>query len=117
MGYLKSLALFGAMMTVSLTSFAEEKCENYAKASAIRAYKAELPTIQGSDGISYIALLLGEQSGLGLFDYIVSIGENNEDGDYWEIDYAVRVQALEETDKCETVSTTKLFLRSEPRDY
>lgn len=65
-------------------------CSNYAKSGAIRAYKAEMGTVQGSDGIQYtakLATIIGDVA-----SYVVSISDNNEDGERWTVDYSVQVQ-------------------------
>lgn len=66
------------------------RCENYAKYAAIDAYKAKMGSVQGSDGIKSVAILIKKK---GLYiDYKVTISDNNEDGDTWNIDYLVQIQ-------------------------
>lgn len=87
-----SIALF------SLSTFA---CENYAKYGAIKAYKAEMGTVQGSDGIEYEATLVGLRNDISA--YVVSISDNNEDGEYWTVDYSVVLNK-----SCKILSVTKI---------
>jgi len=69
---------------------AEGPCSNMAKYAAIRAYKAEMGTVQGSDGIDYSATLIAQRGEFA--GYLVTISDNNEDGDRWEADYNVSVR-------------------------
>ena len=84
-------------MTFFLTSFlslsvlaSEGPCVGFAKFGAIRAYKSEMGTVQGSDGIGYSAVL--KNNNKDIYTYLVTISDNNEDGEYWEVDYDVKVQ-------------------------
>ncbi len=98
------------LMVLSVPVLAEQdRCVNYAKYGAIRAYKAEMGTVQGSHGIEYVAELKGTQ---GVFsDYVVSIYDDNEDGDTWQVDYAVRTETLAKSCKLIFVKKrTSLFL-------
>lgn len=94
------------LISFLLTSVAfagEGPCANKAKYEAIRHYKAESGTIQGSDGPQYSAVLIKANGNV--YDYEVTIADNNEDGDYWEVDYKVRVQ--EKNRACKTIFVKK----------
>ncbi len=78
-------------------------CANMAKFGAIRAYKAEVGTIQGSDGIQYEATLTGVRGEVASF--LVSIYDNNEDGETWTVNYSVVVRKSE--NRCSLVSVNK----------
>lgn len=86
-------SLFSCVFVVFsfLTVFAAGKekatCENMAKNAAIRAYYSEVGVVQGSDGIQYKAKL--EKVDGNVNEFIVSISDNNEDGEAWTIDYYV----------------------------
>jgi len=69
--------------------FAQNNCLNMAKYYAIKAYHSEMGTVQGSDGISYMANLL-EEVGSQL-KFVVTIQDNNEDGESWIVDYLVTI--------------------------
>jgi hypothetical protein len=77
-------------------------CINMAKYGAIRAYKAEMGTIQGSDGIQYEATLTGTRGEFS--SYLVAISDNNEDGESWTVNYTVVVR---KTQICSVVSVKK----------
>lgn len=87
-----------ALMLAATAGFA---CENYAKYSAIKAYKAEVGTVQGSDGIGYDATLIALRGDVSA--YVVSISDNNEDGEYWTVDYQVVLGK-----SCKTLKVTRL---------
>lgn len=98
-----------ALLAFAFTApaFAENSpCANMAKSAAIRAYKAETGTIQGSEGIQYEALLVGVRGNN--YNYLVSISDNNEDGETWEVDYSVVVQSA---GACRVLSTKKVATR------
>ena len=77
-----------AVIALSQLSLGETKlCENYAKYAAIRAYKSEVGTIQGSEGIEFSATLLKLKNEW--VEYQVTISDNNEDGETWTVDYWV----------------------------
>ncbi len=58
---------------------------------AIRRYKAEVGTVQGSEGVGHAAVLL-DQGARETYHYRCTISDNNEDGKYWEVDYRVTVR-------------------------
>lgn len=96
--------IFSLILTFPAFALASDgPCSNYAKHGAIKAYKAEFGTVQGSDGIQYSASLV-EADG-NIFDYLVSISDNNEDGETWTIDYDVRVK--KEGTRCKVVKVRK----------
>jgi len=69
-------------------------CEGFAKAAAIRSYKAEMGTVQGSEGsegIEYGAKIMDNVNPDSAI-YIVDIFDNNEDGDTWTVNYLVEVK-------------------------
>lgn len=82
-------------------------CQNYAKYAAIRAYKAEMGTVQGSTGIEYSAHL--EKKKGNLVEYTVTITDNNEDGEVWDVDYRVKLRAKDGT--CEILNVKKTAVR------
>lgn len=79
-----------------------DPCINMAKYGAIRAYMSETGTVQGSEGIQYSARLVQQQGNV--FDYQVTISDNNEDGETWDVEYEVKVQQRGNTCKVITVS-------------
>jgi hypothetical protein len=95
------LSLF-AFLNVSFAT-PEAPCANFAKFGAIRAYKAEMGTIQGSDGIEYEATLTGTRGELS--SYVVAISDNNEDGETWTVKYSVVVR---KTSACSVVSVKRI---------
>lgn len=98
---------FALMMSLGFSSTvfaAKSPCAGFAKYGAIRAYKAEVGTIQGSEGIEYSATLK-KQSG-DEFTYLVTISDNNEDGETWDVDYIVTTRKLG-TGKCKVLSVQK----------
>jgi hypothetical protein len=90
------------LLISSSMTLAAGPCENKAKYGAIRAYKAEVGTIQGSNGVETKADLVQERNGA--YSYIVSVMDNNEDGEYWTLDYAVVVKGQD----CKIVSVRKI---------
>ncbi len=81
------------ILAVSSLAVAQENtqaCSNFAKYEAIRKYKADTGTVQGSDGIEYSAQLLKETSTQ--YQYVVEISDNNEDGEYWTLAYTVTLE-------------------------
>lgn len=99
---LLSLISFFAQTELTLAEDAST-CANMAKYGAIRAYKAEVGTIQGSEGIQYDATLTGLRGEFASF--LVSISDNNEDGETWTVNYSVVVRKTE--NRCSVVSVTK----------
>lgn len=91
-------------------AFAGETCENYAKYFAIRDYKKNVGDVQGSDGMQ----IESEMISVGTYPdgdeylYTVSISENNEDGDYWTVNYEITLEHKKAAQKC-----TLLKLKSE----
>ena len=78
-------------------------CANFAKNAAIRAYFAEVGTVQGSEGIQYEATLLSSRNNIEA--YLVAISDNNEDGEYWTVDYQVVLNAQ---NNCKVISVKTL---------
>jgi hypothetical protein len=80
-----------AMLSLTASAQANEiPCANMAKYAAIRAYKAEVGEVQGSDGIKYSATVASAR--YNAVFYLVSIRENNEDGESWEFKYSVALR-------------------------
>jgi len=100
-----------ALLALSTPAQANEiPCANMAKYAAIRAYKAEVGEVQGSDGIQYSAFVTDVINGR--ITYLVSISENNEDGERWEFNYYVDLLWLEKADpQCQIQSVTKAVPR------
>lgn len=95
---MKLMTILGLLL--SLNVFANDVCLNQAKYQAIRTYHAETGVVQGSDGITYQGQFL-DQEGESL-RYVVTIQDNNEDGEYWFVDYEVVMKL--ENKKCKKVS-------------
>ena len=93
-------SLFIAALAISSSVFALEQgpCANFAKAAAIRVYKASVGTVQGSDGIQY-EIKKKLQAKLPFYNYIVSISDNNEDGEFWSVDYFVMTKKVKNSCK------------------
>lgn len=97
--FYKSFMIFLAGVAFSSVSYAntQGECANYAKAAAIKAYIAMAGTVQGSEGIQYeIKQKLKAREPF--HNYIVSITDNNEDGEVWTLDYFVMTKI--ENGKC-----------------
>ena len=88
MKFLISIVLFFSATQVLA---ANGPCENFAKAAAIREYKKSAGTIQGSDGIQYSSVQAPDWTNPYL--YTVTISDNKEDGETWEVDYEVQVRS------------------------
>jgi hypothetical protein len=79
-----------ALLSLAASAQANEiPCANMAKYAAIRAYKAEVGEVQGSDGIQYSAVATATRGNY--ISYLVTISENNEDGESWEVGYNVNL--------------------------
>ena len=102
-----TIILFSILIYSSHATASEGPCANMAKREAIRRYKAENGTIQGSDGIGYTAQLLKHNANI--LDYVVTISDNNEDGEYWEVDYYVRLDGR--TQACKIMAVKKGAVR------
>lgn len=101
--------VFLALLALSAPSMAAEfPCANMAKYGAIKAYKSETGTIQGSDGIQTVAVPTSARGNL--ISYLVTISDNNEDGETWEVDYTVVLREIS-TGKCQVLSTKKVAER------
>lgn len=86
----KQIMILIFAVTVSPLAFGTtNSCKNHAKYAAIKAYKAEMGTVQGSDGIECTETLLKKQGKLA--KYKVTISDNNEDGETWDVDYLVQI--------------------------
>ena len=95
--------LIATLFTLSATAFAQSAatdCSNFAKAAASRAYKASVGTIQGSEGIQY-EIKEKLVAKLPFHNYVISITDNNEDGDTWTVDYFVMTKKV--NDKCQVL--------------
>ena len=94
-------------LSFSGTAFAAgDLCSNFAQYFAIREYKNEMGTVQGSEGIGYSAELVKVQGAERTFE--VAINDNNEDGDAWTVTYEVVVKKNTENQKCSLVSIENL---------
>lgn len=84
----QSVAL--AFLVFASTTFAkvDGPCANFAKSAAIKAYKASVGTVQGSDGIEY-EITKKLKARLPFHNYNVAISDNNEDGETWTNTYFV----------------------------
>jgi hypothetical protein len=100
-----------ALLSVAVPAQANEiPCANMAKYAAIRAYKAEVGEVQGSDGMQYSAFATSVNNGR--ITYLVSISENNEDGESWEFGYYVDLRWREKASpQCKIISVTKAVAR------
>lgn len=97
--FYKYLIIITAIMfsSVSYAQKNQGECSNYAKAAAIRLYKATVGTVQGSEGIQY-EIKQKLKARKPFHNYIVSITDNNEDGEVWTLDYFVMTK--KENGKC-----------------
>lgn len=107
--HMKTLVLIVTFLFTTLPCLANSKtCENYGKFGAIRAYKSEVGTVQGSEGISYevIQTLKSEDP---FYNFIVAITDNNEDGDVWTVNYLVKTKKLNKKGKqvCKVISAVR----------
>lgn len=84
---------------LALTQTEIEQCSNQAKAGAIEAYKAEVGVVQGSYGIETSVFFVISYENI--FEYLVCISDNNEDGESWSVEYLVRVK--KDGDKCKII--------------
>jgi len=90
---------------------AETTCENYGKFGAIRAYKSEVGTVQGSEGIEYeITKTVKKEDPF--YSFVVSITDNNEDGEVWTVDYLVETKRTNKKNKkqkpvCQVLSASR----------
>ncbi|MBX3040774.1 MAG: hypothetical protein KF789_08730 [Bdellovibrionaceae bacterium] len=82
-------------------------CANYAKYGALRVYHATMGTVQGSDGAQADARHLNSHGDE--HSYVVTISDNNEDGEGWEADYGVRVRGFNQ--QCQVVFVKELSKR------
>jgi len=80
------------------------ECANHAKSAAIRTYINEVGTVQGSEGIQY-EIKEKLKAKLPFHNYIVSISDNNEDGEYWTVDYFVMTKKV--GDKCQVLKVQR----------
>lgn len=97
-----------AMLSLAAPAQANEiPCANMAKYAAIRAYKAEVGEVQGSDGIQYSAVVTATRGNY--ISYLVTISENNEDGETWEVGYNVNLLWQQNAKpECKILSTKKI---------
>jgi hypothetical protein len=109
---MKSIATLMIFIFFPQTGFsADQMCENYGKFGAIRAYKAEVGTIQGSDGIEYEVKSMAHHDPY--YNFVVTIYDNNEDGEQWSVFYIVKTKKTEKLNKkglpiCKVLSTKKI---------
>ncbi len=85
-------------LTTSVSASISGPCSGHAKSAAIRAYKAQMGTVQGSDGIEY-EIKEKLKAKLPFHNYVVTIFDNNEDGDTWSVDYFVMTKLEGQTCK------------------
>ena len=102
----KFLMVLAALAASSTAMAAKEEtaCAKRAKFGAIRAYKAEVGTVQGSTGIEYDATFLSAKGFVQT--YAVSISEGNDENESWEFTYRVKVQVA--GDGCKLLSVDKV---------
>lgn len=81
-------------------------CEGHAKYGAMKAYAEEMGVVQGSDGATRDATLIDNLNAKKA-TYIVGISDNNEDGEYWTVNYLVKV-GLNRANECQVSSTKKV---------
>lgn len=111
---IKQMMILIFAATVSPLAFGAAKpCENYAKYAAIKAYKAEMGTVQGSDGIGYTATPLWVRSSP--VSYKITISDNNEDGETWTVGYYVELQ-VEQDSRCKILEVRKIKTRDDTED-
>lgn len=97
--------LLGTLL-LSGVAQAANLCEGHAKYGAMTAYMDEMGVVQGSDGATRTATLVDNLDS-NKATYLVSINDNNEDGDYWTVNYLVKV-ALDGENSCQVNSTKKV---------
>lgn len=71
---------------------AQDTCVQYAKYGAIKVYKSEVGEVQGSNGMEHSAEFRAYNPRTGVYTYLVTISDNNEDGDTWDVNYEVEVK-------------------------
>lgn len=104
---MKAILLTVGVLLISASALAQGPCENFAKFGAIRHYKSIMGTVQGSEGIEYSSKFIGTQGNIS--DYVVTIVDNNEDGEMWEVDYSVQVQDTGK--KCKVLAVKQIDAR------
>lgn len=87
---------------------ATQPCENYAKSAAIKTYIKKAGTIQGSDGPEYSSVR--DESFNNPYIYIVTIYDRNEDEDYWEVDFEVKIKKSGNT--CKVIYVQEIASRN-----
>jgi hypothetical protein len=97
---------FALLITLFISSVAQASCEGKATNYAVRAYEAEGP-VQGSEGMEHETKLVSNRQGI--LDYLVTIWDNNEDGEAWEVDYQVVVD--NKTGACKKVLVKMIATR------
>lgn len=106
---MKKILLSVSFSLLSAYSFASTECVNKAKYYAIQTYHAEMGTVQGSDGISYDAKLLNSAK-KSILNYLVSIQDNNEDGETWVAEYKVIIN--NKNGDCQKKSVKQIMVRN-----
>jgi hypothetical protein len=104
----KTILVVAAVLLTSLLAQAKP-CENIAKYQAIRSYKSEVGTVQGSDGIQYSSSLKSVQGKI--YTYEVAVFDNNDEGDTWEVNYIVTIK--NDKKKCITLNVANVTPDSE----
>lgn len=89
---------FALIISLFISSVAYASCDSKATNYAVRAYEAQGP-VQGSEGMEHETKLISSRQGI--LDYVVTIWDNNEDGETWEVDYQVVVD--NKTGSCKKV--------------
>jgi hypothetical protein len=77
------------LMTLFISAVAHASCESKATNYAVRVYEAAIGPVQGSEGMEHETKLVSTRQGI--LDYLVTIWDNNEDGEIWEVEYQVVV--------------------------
>lgn len=107
MFYKYLIILSAIVFSYSANAEIKGECSNYALSGAIKAYKSMAGTVQGSEGIEY-KIKEKLKAKLPFHNYIISITDNNEDGDVWTLDYFVMTK--KENGQCKV-----LKVREEPQ--
>lgn len=101
---MRNLVLIALTLGFSASALARQCDENYAKYGALRVYHSETGLVQGSDGPEAVAAQIYSKGDFS--KYNVAITDNNEDGDVWEVSYAVTLRQV--GDKCQVLKVKGL---------
>lgn len=109
--YMKNLLMLSTICfsTFSFASALEGAvgvCAGHAKYGALKAYHAEMGTVQGSQGAEHTALLVDNIVSANQASYLVSVTDSNEDNDVWTANYLVQVSEIQS--KCKVNSVKKI---------